>query len=269
MGDCCSEEGLELEELKTSRENPLSLTSVHANDSLPLTSQPLISTSSPCSLVAHNSHHCRSHHHSKHHLAHQNLRGPLSSLQPLQMSVSANSIRDWGMRRGVSPDENSLDCVTCIRAPCLSQHSLDLDLHSQDGRKQRKKLERMCSEDRASSCDRGKIEKRSMKRWRKDESALLIFNIQDEKNNNKTDKVYPKLFVNRHKMLYFSPHSSHTFIITHLRACLFPFITPCLPFVFCLQGTILVIGSLRKIYSVFRQPPPPCRREYGTETRSS
>uniref|UniRef100_A0A671VHN8 NMDA receptor synaptonuclear signaling and neuronal migration factor b n=1 Tax=Sparus aurata TaxID=8175 RepID=A0A671VHN8_SPAAU len=80
---------------------------------------------------------------------------PLS--QPLQSSGSASNIQDWGMRRGGSRDDNTPDCVACIRAPCQSQRSLDLDTSPWDGGKQRKKLERMYSEDRASTDDRGKV----------------------------------------------------------------------------------------------------------------
>jgi len=60
------------------------------------------------------------------------------------------------MRRGGSREDYTPDCVTCIRAPCQSQRSLDLDPSSQDGGKPRKKLERMYSEDRTSTDDRGK-----------------------------------------------------------------------------------------------------------------
>uniref|UniRef100_A0A8C9XQ64 NMDA receptor synaptonuclear signaling and neuronal migration factor b n=1 Tax=Sander lucioperca TaxID=283035 RepID=A0A8C9XQ64_SANLU len=100
------------------------------------------------------SHQRSSHHRSNYHHAHQHHVGPPPSSQPLQSSGSANNIRDWGMRRGGSRDDYTPDCVACIRAPCQSQRSLDLDTSPQDGRKPRKKLERMYSEDRASTDDR-------------------------------------------------------------------------------------------------------------------
>uniref|UniRef100_A0AAQ5Y482 DUF4347 domain-containing protein n=1 Tax=Amphiprion ocellaris TaxID=80972 RepID=A0AAQ5Y482_AMPOC len=115
-----SEESLELEVLKSSREH----------------------------------HHRSSHHRSNHHHAQQHHGGPQSSSQPLQNSGSASNIRDWGVRRGGSRDDYTPDCVACIRAPCQSQRSLDLDTSPRDGGKHRKKLERMYSEDRASADDR-------------------------------------------------------------------------------------------------------------------
>ncbi|KAK2837742.1 hypothetical protein Q5P01_014954 [Channa striata] len=57
-------------------------------------------------------------------------------------------------KRGVTGRLYTPDCVACIRAPCQSQRSLDLDTSPRDGGKHRKKLERMYSEDRASSDDR-------------------------------------------------------------------------------------------------------------------
>uniref|UniRef100_A0A3B4TRI2 NMDA receptor synaptonuclear signaling and neuronal migration factor b n=1 Tax=Seriola dumerili TaxID=41447 RepID=A0A3B4TRI2_SERDU len=77
-----------------------------------------------------------------------------SSSQPLQSSGNANNIRDWGMRRGGSRDDYTPDCVACIRAPCQSQRSLDLDTSPRDGGKHRKKLERVYSEERPSNDDR-------------------------------------------------------------------------------------------------------------------
>uniref|UniRef100_A0A3P8P0R6 DUF4347 domain-containing protein n=1 Tax=Astatotilapia calliptera TaxID=8154 RepID=A0A3P8P0R6_ASTCA len=121
LGGRGSEESLELEVLKGSREH----------------------------------HHRSSHHRSNQHHAQQHHGGPTSSSQPLQSSGSAGNIRDWGMRRGGSRDDYTPDCVACIRAPCQSQRSLDLDTSPRDGGKQRKKLERMYSEDRASTDDRG------------------------------------------------------------------------------------------------------------------
>uniref|UniRef100_A0A8C7RGL8 NMDA receptor synaptonuclear signaling and neuronal migration factor b n=1 Tax=Oncorhynchus mykiss TaxID=8022 RepID=A0A8C7RGL8_ONCMY len=73
---------------------------------------------------------------------------PSSQSQPLQSSGSAHNIRDWGVRRGGSREDCTPESVTCIRAPCQSQRSLDLETSPQDGGKQRKKLERMYSEDR-------------------------------------------------------------------------------------------------------------------------
>ncbi|XP_039660364.1 NMDA receptor synaptonuclear signaling and neuronal migration factor isoform X2 [Perca fluviatilis] len=137
-----SEESLELEVLK-----PLSQAPASAHHNLSCTSQP--SATDACS-----SHHRSSHHRSNYHHAHQHHGGQPPSSQPLQSSGSANNIRDWGMRRGGSRDDYTPDCVACIRAPCQSQRSLDLDTSPQDGRKPRKKLERMYSEDRASTDDR-------------------------------------------------------------------------------------------------------------------
>ncbi|XP_047448604.1 NMDA receptor synaptonuclear signaling and neuronal migration factor isoform X1 [Mugil cephalus] len=147
LGGRGSEESLELEVLKGSREQPLSQAPVAANHSVSCTSQPSAS-------ATRGSHHRSSHHRSNHHHAHQNHGGPPSSSQPLQSSESASNIRDWGMRRGGSREDNTPDCVGCIRAPCQSQRSLDLDTSPRDGGKQRKKLERMYSEDRTSTDDR-------------------------------------------------------------------------------------------------------------------
>uniref|UniRef100_A0A8P4FWZ9 NMDA receptor synaptonuclear signaling and neuronal migration factor b n=1 Tax=Dicentrarchus labrax TaxID=13489 RepID=A0A8P4FWZ9_DICLA len=120
LGGRGSEESLELEVLKGSREQPL--------------------------------HHRSSHHRSNH--AHQHHSGTPSSSQPMQTSGSANNIRDLGIRRGGSR-EDTPDCVACIRAPCQSQRSLDLDTSPREEGKHHKKLERMYSEDRASTDDRG------------------------------------------------------------------------------------------------------------------
>uniref|UniRef100_A0A8C6WHX3 NMDA receptor synaptonuclear signaling and neuronal migration factor b n=1 Tax=Neogobius melanostomus TaxID=47308 RepID=A0A8C6WHX3_9GOBI len=132
LGGRGSEESLELEVLKTSRKHQ------------PPRSGP---------------HHRSSHHRSNHHQDNQHQSSSSSSSigpssQPLQSSGSAGNIRDWGLRRGGSREEYTPDCVTCIRAPCQSQRSLDLDISPRDGSKPRKKLERMYSEDRASSEDR-------------------------------------------------------------------------------------------------------------------
>uniref|UniRef100_A0AAQ5X850 DUF4347 domain-containing protein n=1 Tax=Amphiprion ocellaris TaxID=80972 RepID=A0AAQ5X850_AMPOC len=140
-----SEESLELEVLKSSREQPLAPTPASATHTQSCTSQPS---------AARGSHHRSSHHRSNHHHAQQHHGGPQSSSQPLQNSGSASNIRDWGVRRGGSRDDYTPDCVACIRAPCQSQRSLDLDTSPRDGGKHRKKLERMYSEDRASADDR-------------------------------------------------------------------------------------------------------------------
>ncbi|XP_053181363.1 NMDA receptor synaptonuclear signaling and neuronal migration factor [Scomber japonicus] len=144
LGGRGSEESLELEVLKGSREQPPS----QAPDNNPSC------TSQPSAAVARGSHHRSSHNRSNHHHAHQHHGGPASSSQPLQSSGSANNIRDWGLRKGGSRDDYTPDCVACIRAPCQSQRSLDLDTSPRDGGKHRKKLERMYSEDRASTDDR-------------------------------------------------------------------------------------------------------------------
>uniref|UniRef100_A0AAQ5Z4I5 DUF4347 domain-containing protein n=1 Tax=Amphiprion ocellaris TaxID=80972 RepID=A0AAQ5Z4I5_AMPOC len=91
-----SEESLELEVLKSSREQPLAPTPASATHTQSCTSQP-------------------------------------------------SAARGRGSRDDYTPD-----CVACIRAPCQSQRSLDLDTSPRDGGKHRKKLERMYSEDRAS-----------------------------------------------------------------------------------------------------------------------
>lgn len=142
-----SEESLELEVLKGSREQPLSQAPAATSHQPSCTGQPPIA-------ATRGSHHRGTHHRSNHHHAHQHHGGPPSSSQPLQSSGSANNIRDWGMRRKGSRDDYTPDCVACIRAPCQSQRSLDLD--TSDGGKHRKKLERMYSEDRTSTDDKGK-----------------------------------------------------------------------------------------------------------------
>uniref|UniRef100_A0A3Q2Q3R5 NMDA receptor synaptonuclear signaling and neuronal migration factor b n=1 Tax=Fundulus heteroclitus TaxID=8078 RepID=A0A3Q2Q3R5_FUNHE len=108
----------------------------------------------PSSTVVRGSHHRSSHHRTSHHHTNQQQGGSSSSSQPLQSSRSASNIGDWGMRRGGSREEYSPDCVACIRAPCQSQRSLDLDTSPRDGGKHRKKLERVYSEDRTSTDDR-------------------------------------------------------------------------------------------------------------------
>lgn len=87
--------------------------------------------------------HQRSNHRSGH--AHHH-HAPSS--QPLKSSGSAHNIRDWGSRRSGSRED-------CPRPPCHSQRSLDLDMVPKDDSKQRKKLERMYSEDQVSTEERG------------------------------------------------------------------------------------------------------------------
>nr|XP_020455003.1 NMDA receptor synaptonuclear signaling and neuronal migration factor isoform X5 [Monopterus albus] len=146
LGGQSSNESLELEVLKGSREQPISQAPASADHNPSCSIQQSITG-------AHSSHHHSSHHRSNHHHAHQHHGGPPSS-QPLQNSGSTNNFREWGIRRGGSRDDYTPDCVTCIRAPCQSQRSLDLDTSPRDGGKHRKKLERMYSEDRASADDR-------------------------------------------------------------------------------------------------------------------
>uniref|UniRef100_A0AAQ4S9R2 NMDA receptor synaptonuclear signaling and neuronal migration factor b n=1 Tax=Gasterosteus aculeatus aculeatus TaxID=481459 RepID=A0AAQ4S9R2_GASAC len=141
LGGRGSEESVELEVLKGPREQPP--TQAPADQDPSCTSQPS---------AARGSHHRGSHHHGHHHHGHQH-HGGLPP-QPLQSSGSAGNIQNWGMRRGASREDNTPNCVACIRAPCTSQRSLDLDPSPQDGGKPRKKLERMYSEDRASTDDR-------------------------------------------------------------------------------------------------------------------
>ncbi|KAF3696213.1 NMDA receptor synaptonuclear signaling and neuronal migration factor [Channa argus] len=143
---CGSEESLELEVLKGSREQQ-----GPANPNPSCTNQ-------PSATAAHGNHHRSSHHRSNHHPAHQHHGGTVSSSQPLQSSGNANNIRAWGMRKEGSRDECTPEC---IRAPCQSQRSLDLDTSPRDGGKHRKKLERMYSEDRASSDDRAFADRRA------------------------------------------------------------------------------------------------------------
>lgn len=145
LGGRGSEESLELEVLKNSRGQPLSQ-SLDDNPSC---------TSQPSTTAVRGSHHRSSHHRSNHSHGHQHHTGPTSSSQPLQSSGSTNNIQDWGMRRGGSREEYTSDCSACIRAPCQSQRSLDLDSSPRDGGKHRKKLERMYSEDRSTTDDRG------------------------------------------------------------------------------------------------------------------
>ncbi|XP_071374466.1 NMDA receptor synaptonuclear signaling and neuronal migration factor, partial [Centroberyx affinis] len=147
LGGRGSEESLELEVLKGSREQPLTQAPASASQHPSYTSQP--------AAAARGSHHRGSHHRGNHHHGQQQHQGgPAAPSQPLQSSGSAHNIRDWGVRRGGSRDDYTPDCVACIRAPCQSQRSLDLDTSPREGGKHRKKLERMYSEDRASTEDR-------------------------------------------------------------------------------------------------------------------
>ncbi|XP_028980253.1 NMDA receptor synaptonuclear signaling and neuronal migration factor isoform X11 [Esox lucius] len=137
LGGQGSEESLELEVLKGVREQPLS---------------PPPSTNQPSNQQPPGSKHHRSggnHHRSNHS---HGLQNHASHSQPLQSSGSAHNIRSWGVKNGGSREDCTPDCVTCIRAPCQSQRSLDLEMPPHDASRQRKKLERMYSEDR----DRGR-----------------------------------------------------------------------------------------------------------------
>ncbi|KAM8866467.1 NMDA receptor synaptonuclear signaling and neuronal migration factor [Synchiropus picturatus] len=138
VGGRSSEESLELVVLKGSKEQAL-CQDINSN---------------PSTQPARGSHHRSSHRRSNHQHSLQHQAGARSSSQPLQSSGSTNNIRDWGMKKSGSREEYTTDCVACIRAPCQSQRSLDLDTSSRDGGKPRKKLERMYSEDRTSTEDK-------------------------------------------------------------------------------------------------------------------
>uniref|UniRef100_A0A8C7UPE5 NMDA receptor synaptonuclear signaling and neuronal migration factor b n=1 Tax=Oncorhynchus mykiss TaxID=8022 RepID=A0A8C7UPE5_ONCMY len=134
LGGQGSEESLELEVLKQPLSPP------------PSSNQPSYSNPQPPgSKYQHGGGGGGNHHRGNHNHGPQNHR---SQSQPLQSSGSAHNIRDWGVRRGGSREDCTPESVTCIRAPCQSQRSLDLETSPQDGGKQRKKLERMYSEDR-------------------------------------------------------------------------------------------------------------------------
>ncbi|XP_051967166.1 NMDA receptor synaptonuclear signaling and neuronal migration factor [Xyrauchen texanus] len=132
LGGQGSEESLELEVLKRTTEPP------RAN--------------APSNIRG--SHHRGSHQHGNNGHTHRHHYGQASVTQPLQSSGSNHNIQDWGARRSRSREDCTPDCVACIRPQCQSQRSLDLDTSTHDGGKQRKKLERMYSEDRVSSEDR-------------------------------------------------------------------------------------------------------------------
>ncbi|XP_035235742.1 NMDA receptor synaptonuclear signaling and neuronal migration factor-like isoform X2 [Anguilla anguilla] len=136
-----SEESLELEVLKGGRDQ------AKAPPPAPPSADQQQQQQQPSS----RSRHRGGHHHGQQNSAAQP-RGPApGQSQPLQSSGSAHNIRDWGSRRGGSREDCSPDCV---RAPTQSQRSLDLDTSPRDSGKQRKKLERMYSEDRAPSGER-------------------------------------------------------------------------------------------------------------------
>uniref|UniRef100_A0A665UZ43 NMDA receptor synaptonuclear signaling and neuronal migration factor b n=1 Tax=Echeneis naucrates TaxID=173247 RepID=A0A665UZ43_ECHNA len=122
LGGRGTEESLELEVLKGSRDQPLSQTP-------------------PAASITRGSHHRGSHHRSNtHHNAHQHHGGPATSSQPLQSAGNTSNIRDWGVRRGGSRDDCTPDCVACIRAPCQSQRSLDQDTSPRDGGKKESQM---------------------------------------------------------------------------------------------------------------------------------
>uniref|UniRef100_A0A672GE13 NMDA receptor synaptonuclear signaling and neuronal migration factor b n=1 Tax=Salarias fasciatus TaxID=181472 RepID=A0A672GE13_SALFA len=157
------------------REGGMTLGGRSSEESLEL--EVLSCTSQPSATANRGSHHRSGHHRSNHHHTSTHHGGPSSSSsQPLQSSGSASNIRDWGMRRGGSRDDYTPDCVACIRAPCQSQRSLDLDTSPRDGGKPRKKLERMYSEDRTSTDDRGKERMGGMNGGRIQLHCIFIFN---------------------------------------------------------------------------------------------
>ncbi|XP_066511359.1 NMDA receptor synaptonuclear signaling and neuronal migration factor-like [Hoplias malabaricus] len=128
-----SEESLELEVLKGAMEQP----------------RPMGSTQ------ARGSHHRGSHNRGNHSHGHNHYGQAPPHSQPLQSSGSAHNIRDWGSRRSGSREEYCTpDCTACVRPPCRSQRSLDLETSPRDGGKHRKKLERMYSEDRVCAEER-------------------------------------------------------------------------------------------------------------------
>lgn len=141
LGGAGRQEAVELEVLKGPRE--------------PQPSNPAIHTQSSAAAIR-GSHHHSSHSRTSHHYSNQLQGGPSTASQPLQSSRSASDIGDWWVRRGGSREDYSPDCVACIRAPCQSQRSLDLDSSPQDGEKHRKKLERVYSEDRTSTDNKGR-----------------------------------------------------------------------------------------------------------------
>ncbi|XP_048852220.1 NMDA receptor synaptonuclear signaling and neuronal migration factor-like [Brienomyrus brachyistius] len=139
LGDRGSEESLELEVLKGSQEAepPSSQTPALANSAL----------------QQGRGHHRPTHNRPTHHRSHHHHHGNQPS-QPLQSSGSTHNIREWAVRRAGSREEQSPDCEACCRPPSHSQRSLDLDSCPRDGGRQRRKLERMYSEDRVSAEER-------------------------------------------------------------------------------------------------------------------
>uniref|UniRef100_A0AAY5JX80 DUF4347 domain-containing protein n=1 Tax=Esox lucius TaxID=8010 RepID=A0AAY5JX80_ESOLU len=130
----------------TSHSFPLLIPSYFLRLEQPLSPPP--STNQPSNQQPPGSKHHRSggnHHRSNHS---HGLQNHASHSQPLQSSGSAHNIRSWGVKNGGSREDCTPDCVTCIRAPCQSQRSLDLEMPPHDASRQRKKLERMYSEDR-------------------------------------------------------------------------------------------------------------------------
>ncbi|XP_045081704.1 NMDA receptor synaptonuclear signaling and neuronal migration factor-like isoform X2 [Coregonus clupeaformis] len=144
LGGRGSEESLELEVLKQPLSPP------------PSANQPSFTNQQPPGSKHHRGD--GNHHRGNHNHGPQNHRS-----QPLQSSGSAHNIRDWGVRRGGSREDCTPECVTCIRAPCQSQRSLDLETSPRDGGKPRKKLERMYSEDRDR--DRGEEREDNPNSW--------------------------------------------------------------------------------------------------------
>ncbi|KAI1900624.1 hypothetical protein AGOR_G00051840 [Albula goreensis] len=131
-----SEESLELEVLKGGRD--------HTQAQAPAPPNP----------NQQRNHHRGNHHRGNHHHGTQPQGPAPRQSQPLQSSGSAHNIRDWGSRRGGSREDCSPDCVACSRAPTHSHRSLDLETSPRDPDKQRKKLERMYSEDRVAGGER-------------------------------------------------------------------------------------------------------------------
>nr|XP_057926069.1 NMDA receptor synaptonuclear signaling and neuronal migration factor-like isoform X2 [Doryrhamphus excisus] len=126
-----SDESLELDILKSSKDDALSQTQNHKPS---FANQQILSS-------VRGSHHRGNHHHS-----HKHREGPLSSSQSLQNSDISINTRDLGMM-----SKGGSDSGACIHAPCQSQRSLDLDTSPWTGGKHLKKLERMYSEDGAST----------------------------------------------------------------------------------------------------------------------
>ena len=162
-----SEESLELDVLRSSKEvhhhhhppppPPTTTTTTTTQGSSSLTQPaPGLASVAAASRGHHRGNHHRStssHHHSHSHQG----AGGAAQPQPLQSSGSAHNIRDWpggGSREDCRPDCRP-DCVSCARPPHRSQRSLDLDTSPRDAGKHRKKLERMYSEDKTSTEDRG------------------------------------------------------------------------------------------------------------------